>query len=348
MTRPPAAAATSARTSVGSGSVSSSGGWAPHHFGASHGPSRWIPASSPAPTRGARDRTCRSSRSIVSVTRLATTVVVPSRRCAARAARAASAPSANAAPPPPWLWMSTNPGTSTSYASPASAPDGGSPSPTPRIRSPAKLTQPSASCWSGVMTRAARTTRTCCTHPPRRSAEPLTPQALPLRHPLTRRVPTRLDRLPGLVEVGDVHSLDGGVEQDVRLVEGEPRHGQLGLHHVDGPHELLDRAQSQLQPRGAGVLRRVVHLGEWRGVDREHAVGAEEQRSVHRDLVEQTAVDEPGPADGDGLDGAGVGGGGPQGGDQVPTLAVVDSAVRDVGRRQHERHLQLLERRGKY
>ena len=125
-----------ASTSAGSGARSSAGSCAPQCAPLSHGPSRWMPASSPARTSGASARTDASSRSGVSVTRLATIVVVPwARWVASTVAASAGSPEVKAAPPPPCEWASTNPGTSVPVRC-RSAGAGGVPPPAPVTRSP--------------------------------------------------------------------------------------------------------------------------------------------------------------------------------------------------------------------
>ena len=132
---------TSAATSAGAGMTRRAGSWAPRYSGASHGPSRWMPAIVPRSTSRVRTSTCRSRAAVDPVTRLATTVVVPWARCVA-AARATSAGSSvtKDAPPPPWQCTSTNPGART--GSERSGCAGGTPSPTSTIVPPSMRTQP--------------------------------------------------------------------------------------------------------------------------------------------------------------------------------------------------------------
>jgi hypothetical protein len=88
-------------SSAASGSRNNAGSWAPHRCSDSQGPSRWIPAISPARTCSARSRTCRSRSSGASETRDANNVVVPWRRCNATAVAVWSAPPEKLPPPPP-------------------------------------------------------------------------------------------------------------------------------------------------------------------------------------------------------------------------------------------------------
>src|SRR5699024_2812357 len=108
---PPASWASS-RTRSASPSVMCSGFWAPRRSTERNGPSRWIAAISPSATRSARSAT-RSRRVAASaVTRDATRLVVPWRRCSRTAVSISSgeAASGKEAPPPPWQWRSTRPG----------------------------------------------------------------------------------------------------------------------------------------------------------------------------------------------------------------------------------------------
>ena len=151
----PSPASSSRVTSAGSGARSRAGSCAPQCAPLSHGPSRWMPASSPARTSGASARTDASSRSVVSVTRLAIIEVVPwARWVASTVAASAGSPEVKAAPPPPCEWASTKPGTSVP-ARCRSAGAGGVPPPAPVIRSPSVSTQPGSTEPDGRTTRSA-------------------------------------------------------------------------------------------------------------------------------------------------------------------------------------------------
>ena len=115
-------------TSASVGPVSRDGSCAPAYRGLSHGPSRWTPASRPSSTRSARRATDGRRAGTVSVTRLATTVVVPCARCARTAVAAASwSPPSKDAPPPPCRWTSTNPGATVRRTAATSTGAGGVP-----------------------------------------------------------------------------------------------------------------------------------------------------------------------------------------------------------------------------
>ncbi len=151
----PSPASSSRSTSARSGARSRVGSWAPQCAALSHGPSRWMPASSPERTSGARPRTRATRRSSVSVTRLATSEVVPWARCVAMTVTAsAGSPVVKAAPPPPWQCWSTKPGTRVPRRC-RSAGAGGVPPPAPVTRSPLVSTQPGSTSPAGRATRSA-------------------------------------------------------------------------------------------------------------------------------------------------------------------------------------------------
>ena len=139
MVPPPAARTRS--SSAGSGSRSAESSWAPQRSAASHGPSRWMPATRPDRTCSAIARTWASSSAGWAVTSEAIIVVVPCRRCRSTAVAVAASISdgsaaGNAPPPPPCTCMSTNPGTTVTAPNSRSAGRGGSPAPTARTTSP--------------------------------------------------------------------------------------------------------------------------------------------------------------------------------------------------------------------
>ncbi len=95
-------------TSASEGSRRRVGSWAPQRASASHGPSRWMPSTSPSSASSASIATPRSRSRGLIVTRLASRLVDPwAWWCSAAAAAASSRRSVNAVPPPPWQWMST-------------------------------------------------------------------------------------------------------------------------------------------------------------------------------------------------------------------------------------------------
>src|SRR5699024_5195780 len=108
---PPASWARS-RTRSASPAVMCSGFWAPRRSTERNGPSRWIAAISPSATRPARSATLSRRVAASAVTREATRVVVPWRRCSRTAVSMSSgeAASGKEAPPPPWQCRSTRPG----------------------------------------------------------------------------------------------------------------------------------------------------------------------------------------------------------------------------------------------
>ena len=156
----PAPAASSRRSSAGSGSRSSAGSWAPQRCSDSHGPSRWTPAIRPSATSSLSIATPASRSAGAAVTRLASVVVVPWARWCSTARRADSpSRSVNDPPPPPCTWMSTNPGTTSCAPRSSSGSRGGRPVPTSTISSPSIASQPGAA-RSGVTTVPALMIRT--------------------------------------------------------------------------------------------------------------------------------------------------------------------------------------------
>src|SRR5262245_32165562 len=155
----PREASTSRSTASRVGGTSCEGSCAPARRGESHGPSRWIPAMRPESTDGTSEVHDATSASTESVTRLATSVVVP---CAtwvsSTRATAAGEPPSNIAPPPPWTCTSTNPGT-TRPGSDHEGRSGGVPVPTANTRSPSMTTQPSTTIPVGSASAPAETTR---------------------------------------------------------------------------------------------------------------------------------------------------------------------------------------------
>ena len=102
----------SSRVSSASGAVMKAGSWAPQRSREMKGPSRWMPASSPASHRSASTRVRRRRISGAAVTQEAIRLVVPARRCSMTATIARPGPSMSGkdSPPPPWQWTSTSPG----------------------------------------------------------------------------------------------------------------------------------------------------------------------------------------------------------------------------------------------
>src|SRR5659263_492787 len=142
------------------------------------GPSKWIPAISPASARSASRAVEARNAPTGAVTSDATRVVVPWRRCSATAASASPGVSASKEwPPPPWQWRSTSPGrTRSSVGAGRTSAANVSAGPTAAIRPSRTCTTPSSRIASGRTTRPLTVTMPPVSHSGRRPPGTLRPR----------------------------------------------------------------------------------------------------------------------------------------------------------------------------